>query len=84
MLGGIVDVDRYTSPILLPFFATAVDGIHVLENGTALDQIILFHRATTHLPGRFGRGTSTKRQLTNGSSATPSRATDGSARWRGP
>jgi hypothetical protein len=51
VLAGVVDTDRYASLINFPFFASGPDGIHVLEKGTPLVQVIPFQRHTTHLPG---------------------------------
>lgn len=51
LLAGIVDTDRYASLINFPFFATGPDGIHTLEKGTPLVQVLPFRRQTTHLPG---------------------------------
>jgi hypothetical protein len=47
---GIVDTDSYTSLIHFPFFATGGDGIHALEKGAPIVQVIPFKRAETHLP----------------------------------
>lgn len=44
-LAGVVDTDRYASLIHFPFFATAPDGVHVLERGTPLVQAIPFRRS---------------------------------------
>lgn len=44
ILAGVVDTDRYTSLIHFPFFATAEDGIYVVEKGTPLAQMIPFRR----------------------------------------
>ena len=46
---GIVDTDTYTSNIHFPFFATAEDGLHVLEKGTPMVQIIPFRRSDSAL-----------------------------------
>lgn len=43
-VAGIVDTDSYTAHIHFPFFATAPDGLHVVEKGTALVQVIPFRR----------------------------------------
>ncbi len=48
---GVVDTDRYVSPIHFPFFAVAEDGLYVLKKGTPLVQVIPFRRADTELPG---------------------------------
>jgi Family of unknown function (DUF6065) len=44
ILAGVVDTDRYTSLIHFPFFATAADGLYVIEKGTPLAQVIPFRR----------------------------------------
>jgi len=49
-VAGIVDTDSYASLIHFPFFATGKDGIHALEKGTPIVQVIPFKRADTHLP----------------------------------
>jgi len=46
---GLVDTDVYASPVHLPFFATAADGLHVIEKGTPLVQVIPFRRETLAL-----------------------------------
>jgi len=51
IVAGIVDTDSYLAQIHFPFFAIAGDGIHVLEKGTPLVQVIPFKRADTALPG---------------------------------
>lgn len=47
VLSGIVDTDTYTSLIHFPFLATGQDGLHVIEKGTPLVQVIPFQRETT-------------------------------------
>ncbi|PND26182.1 DUF6065 family protein [Sinorhizobium sp. M4_45] len=44
-VAGIVDTDSYSAHIHFPFFATAPDGLHVVEKGTPLVQVIPFRRA---------------------------------------
>jgi hypothetical protein len=51
IVAGIVDTDTYVSLIHFPFFAIGADGLHVLEKGTPLVQVIPFERASTALPG---------------------------------
>lgn len=48
-VAGIVDTDTYVAPIHFPFFAHGPDGLHVLEKGTPLVQVIPFQRATTQI-----------------------------------
>jgi hypothetical protein len=50
VVAGIVDTDTYASLIHFPFFATGKDGVHALEKGTPIVQVIPFKRADTHLP----------------------------------
>lgn len=52
-VAGIVDTDTYASPVHLPFFATGPDGLHVLERGTPLVQIIPFRRDDASPPGEI-------------------------------
>ena len=44
VVAGIVDTDRYHAVIHFPFFATAEDGVHVLDKGTPIVQVIPFQR----------------------------------------
>ncbi|MBB3975209.1 hypothetical protein GGQ64_000385 [Rhizobium azooxidifex] len=53
IVAGIVDTDTYQSEIHFPFFATGEDGLHVLERGTPIVQIIPFRRETTDLAGEI-------------------------------
>jgi hypothetical protein len=50
-LGGVVDTDSYPALIHFPFFATDVEGVHVIERGTPLVQVIPFRRADAALAG---------------------------------
>lgn len=50
-VAGIVDTDTYASPIHLPFFALGDDGVHVIERGTPLVQVIPFRRADAAISG---------------------------------
>jgi hypothetical protein len=45
VLSGIVDTDRFTNEVNFPFVAVGGDGVHVLEQGTPLVQVIPFRRA---------------------------------------
>jgi len=51
VVAGVVDTDTYQSEIHFPFFATGEDGLHVLERGMPIVQIIPFRRETTDLDG---------------------------------
>lgn len=44
ILAGVVDTDAYRSTIHFPFFATGADGLHVIEKGSPLAQVIPFRR----------------------------------------
>lgn len=46
---GVVDTDTYQSLIHFPFFATAADGVHVVEKGTPIVQVIPFRRDASAL-----------------------------------
>lgn len=43
-VAGVVDTDTYAAHIHFPFFVTAQDGLHVIEKGTPLVQVIPFRR----------------------------------------
>lgn len=49
VVAGVVDTDTYQSEIHFPFFATGADGLHVLERGTPIVQVIPFRREATDL-----------------------------------
>jgi hypothetical protein len=59
VVAGIVDTDRYVSLIHFPFFAIGADGMHTLDKGTPLVQVIPFQRASTALPGEIKAETPT-------------------------
>ena len=46
---GVVDTDTYRAPIHFPFFATGPDGVHVIEKGSPVAQVIPFRRDTAEL-----------------------------------
>jgi antitoxin (DNA-binding transcriptional repressor) of toxin-antitoxin stability system len=49
IVAGIVDTDTYPAVINFPFFATGPDGLHVLEKGTPVAQVIPFRRDVTEV-----------------------------------
>ena len=49
VVAGVVDTDTYRSPIHFPFFSTGEDGLHVIEKGSPLVQVIPFRRDTTEI-----------------------------------
>lgn len=49
VVAGVVDTDTYQSIVHFPFFATGADGIHVLEKGTPIVQVIPFRRTDLQL-----------------------------------
>lgn len=51
VLSGVVDTDRYRSPVNFPFVATASDGVYALEKGMPLVQVIPFRRVDAALEG---------------------------------
>ncbi len=51
VVAGVVDTDEYRSIIHFPFFATGADGVHVLEKGTPIVQVIPFRREDVEIEG---------------------------------
>lgn len=49
IVAGVVDTDTYQSEIHFPFFATGEPGLHVLERGMPIVQVIPFRRETSDL-----------------------------------
>jgi hypothetical protein len=49
IMAGVVDTDTYASLINFPFIATGCDGVHVVEKGTPLVQVIPFKRNEAEL-----------------------------------
>jgi hypothetical protein len=47
IVSGIVDTDTYTSEIHFPFFATGPEGLHIIEKGSPIVQVIPFRRDAT-------------------------------------
>ncbi len=53
-VAGLVDTDSYLAPVHFPFFATGKDGLHVLEKGTPLVQVIPVRRDALGLEAEIG------------------------------
>ena len=51
VFGGVVDTDTYRSPVNVPFVVTAPDGVHTLEQGRPLVQVVPFRRSATGIRG---------------------------------
>jgi hypothetical protein len=66
ILAGVVDTDRYASLINFPFIATALDGVHVIEQGAPLVQVIPFRRDEADLDLRVAGQDETRLALTIG------------------
>ena len=49
VVAGVVDTDTYRSPIHFPFFITGGDGLHRIEKGSPIVQVIPFRRDTTQI-----------------------------------
>jgi hypothetical protein len=49
VLAGVVDTDSYRAPVHFPFFPVASDGLHVIEKGSPMVQIVPFRRDATEL-----------------------------------
>lgn len=60
-VSGIVDTDTYASEIHFPFFATGEDGLHVIEQGSPLVQVIPFRRSATDLDAEIRAETDAER-----------------------
>ena len=63
VIAGIVDTDTYQSLINFPFIATAPDGVHTLERGAPLVQVIPFRRDSTHIAGEVRQETAEEAAL---------------------
>lgn len=53
VIAGIVDTDTYRAPVHFPFFPTAPDGLHVIEKGSPMVQVIPFQRAGSEIPAEI-------------------------------
>lgn len=60
VVAGIVDTDTYRSPIHFPFFATGDDGLHVVEKGSPMVQVIPFRRKDSELAAEIRAETATE------------------------
>jgi len=49
VLAGVVDTDSYRAPVHFPFIPNGPDGLHVIEKGSPLIQVIPFRRDTAAL-----------------------------------
>jgi len=57
VLSGVVDTDSYHALINFPFIPTAPDGVHVIEKGTPLVQVIPFRCDGTAMKAEIGTET---------------------------
>lgn len=62
VVAGVVDTDTYRAPIHFPFFATAPDGLHVIEKGSPMVQVIPFRRRSTDLQADIRAETADERE----------------------
>lgn len=62
VLAGVVDTDTYRAPIHFPFFATGEDGLHIIEKGSPMVQVIPFQRKTTDLGVEIRAETSNEKE----------------------
>lgn len=62
VVAGVVDTDLYRAQIHFPFFATGPDGVHTIEKGTPLVQIIPFPRKSRELAFRVATETENESQ----------------------
>lgn len=49
VIAGVVDTDTYRAPVHFPFFPTGPDGLHVIEKGSPMIQVIPFRRDGTEI-----------------------------------
>ena len=49
VIAGVVDTDTYRSPVHFPFFPTGPDGLHVIEKGSPMVQVIPFRRDSAEI-----------------------------------
>lgn len=49
IIAGIVDTDTYRAPVHFPFFPTGPDGLHVIEKGSPMVQVIPFKRDSVEI-----------------------------------
>ena len=62
IISGIVDTDSYPALINFPFFATGPDGVHVIEKGTPLVQVIPFRRDAAEVETEIRAETKAERE----------------------
>jgi len=60
-VAGVVDTDTYSANIHFPFFATARDGVHTIEKGTPLVQVIPFRRQDAAITAEIRAETAAER-----------------------
>jgi hypothetical protein len=65
VVSGVVDTDEYQSIIHFPFFATAADGMHVIEKGTPMVQVIPYRRADLQINAVVRAETQTEMETRN-------------------
>jgi hypothetical protein len=49
VIAGVVDTDSYPAPVHFPFFPIGPDGLHVIEKGSPMVQVIPFRRDSTDI-----------------------------------
>lgn len=53
IIAGVVDTDTYRAPVHFPFFPVAPDGLHVIEKGSPMVQVIPFRRDSAEIPAEI-------------------------------
>ncbi|MCU0853730.1 MAG: DUF6065 family protein [Rhodobacteraceae bacterium] len=53
VIAGVVDTDTYRAPVHFPFFPVAADGLHVIEKGSPMVQVIPFRRDAAEIPAEI-------------------------------
>jgi hypothetical protein len=54
---GVVDTDTYRAPIHFPFFVTGEDGLHIIEKGSPIVQVIPFRRDSAEIKAEIRAAT---------------------------
>ncbi len=80
----MVDTDSYQSLIHFPFVATAPDGVHVIEKGTPIVQVIPFKRDTTMLAAEIRSETAAEAGLRTKIMRNTQPGKAGTASWLAP
>lgn len=75
VIAGIVDTDTYQAPVHFPFFPVGPDGLHVIEKGSPMVQVIPFLRDSAEITAEIRAETEAERtarqSVTRNTQSTP-------------